>query len=262
MSTTRTSYWRAFASAIARRATSTGSPTPLPGSGAKTSTSARSPTIWSWVTAFGRCRSQAASIGVWPWFLSQRASLPARVVLPEPCRPASMITVGGFFANRSRRVSPPRMPTSSSLTILTTCCAGFRASETSAPLARSLTCLTNSRTTGSATSASSSAIRISRQVLSMSVSDSRPLPRRSDRTEVRRSDRVSNTTDGLPGRWATASRRCLLALLPGSPAGQPNGASAARPSLTSTGARALSPDSAGAAARAGRRPPGRAPPPP
>ena len=38
----------------------------------------------------------------------------------------------------SRRVSPPRMPTSSSLTILTTCWAGFSAPETSAPLARSL----------------------------------------------------------------------------------------------------------------------------
>ena len=162
VSTTSTSYWRLVASATARRATSTGSPTPLPGSGAKTSTPARSPTIWSWVTAFGRWRSQAASIGVWPWPLSQCASLPASVVLPEPCRPASMITVGGFLAKRSRRVSPPRMPTSSSLTILTTCCAGFSASETSAPSARSLTCRTNARTTGSATSASSSAMRISR----------------------------------------------------------------------------------------------------
>ena len=50
-----------------------------------------------------------------------------------------MITVGGFLANRSRRVSPPRMVTSSSLTILMTCCAGFSASLTSAPRARSLT---------------------------------------------------------------------------------------------------------------------------
>ena len=44
-----------------------------------------------------------------------------------------MITVGGFLAKRSRRVSPPRMPTSSSLTILMTCWAGFSAWETSAP---------------------------------------------------------------------------------------------------------------------------------
>jgi len=45
----------------------------------------------------GRCKSQATSSGVWPWSRSQRPSLPASVVLPEPCRPASMITVGGFL---------------------------------------------------------------------------------------------------------------------------------------------------------------------
>ena len=38
-----------------------------------------------------------------------------------------MITVGGFLANCSRRVSPPRIATSSSLTILMTCCAGLSA---------------------------------------------------------------------------------------------------------------------------------------
>ena len=54
-------------------------------------------------------------------------SLPASVVLPEPCRPASMITVGGVLAYRSRRVSPPRISMSSSLTILMTCWAGFSA---------------------------------------------------------------------------------------------------------------------------------------
>ena len=68
---------------------------------------------------------RAAVYGPCP--LSHFASLPARVVLPEPCRPASMITVGGFLANASWRVSPPRMPTSSSLTILTTCWAGLSA---------------------------------------------------------------------------------------------------------------------------------------
>ena len=64
----------------------------------RTATPARSPTICSWLTAFGRCRSQATSSGVWPCPRSQRASLPASVVLPEPCRPASMITVGGCLA--------------------------------------------------------------------------------------------------------------------------------------------------------------------
>ena len=38
-----------------------------------------------------------------------------------------MITVGGVLANSSRRVSPPRIAMSSSLTILMTCCAGFSA---------------------------------------------------------------------------------------------------------------------------------------
>ncbi len=48
------------------------------------------------------------------------------------------MTVGGLRANLNWRVSPPRMVMSSSLTILTTCCAGLSAPETSAPLARSL----------------------------------------------------------------------------------------------------------------------------
>ena len=77
--------------------------------------------------------------GVLPCSLSHSASLPASVVLPEPCRPASMITVGGALANRSRRASPPRIWTSSSLTILMTCCAGFSAADTSSRRARSLT---------------------------------------------------------------------------------------------------------------------------
>src|SRR5260370_17335699 len=137
-------------------------------------------------------------MGVLPCPLSHSASLAASVVLPEPCRPASMITVGGTLANRSRRSSPPRMPTSSSLTILTTCWAGFSAPETSSPLARSLTRAMNCLTTGSATSASSREMRISRAVASMSAADSRPRPRREEKTCVRRSDRVSNTRPRLP----------------------------------------------------------------
>ena len=152
------------------------------------------------MTALGRCRSQATSSGVCPWPLSQCASLPASVVLPEPCRPASMITLGGSLASRSRRVSPPRMAMSSSLTILTTCWAGFSAPETSAPLARSLIRAMKPRTTGSATSASSSAMRISRAVVSMSASDSLPLPRRLASAPLRRSERVSNTLSSLPAR--------------------------------------------------------------
>ena len=131
--------WRARRASTPSFATCTGSPTPLPGSGAKTGTPACPPTTCSWFTAFGRWRSAATSIGVWPSFSSHFASLPASVVLPAPWRPASMMTVGGFFANCRRRCSPPRIATSSSLTICTTCCAGFSALLTSSPSARSRT---------------------------------------------------------------------------------------------------------------------------
>ncbi len=56
-----------------------------------------------------------------------------------------------------------------------------------------MTFLMNVRTTGRATSASSSAMRISRAVASMSASDRRPLPRRFLKVAARRSERVSNT---------------------------------------------------------------------
>ena len=82
---------------------------------------------------------------------------------------------------------------SSSFTILMTCCAGLSAALTSAPRARSLTLAMNALTTGSATSASSSAMRISRAVASMSASERRPLPLRDVKTLSSRSDRVSNT---------------------------------------------------------------------
>src|SRR3954469_12235022 len=174
------------------RAASTGSPTPLPAYGAHTSTPACLPTTSSCCTALGRCRSAAMSSGTCRCSFSQRPSLPASVVLPAPCKPASITTVGGALASWIGRASPPRMVTSSSLTILMTCCAGFSACDTSAPRARSLSAAMNSRTTGSATSASSSAMRISRAVPSMSASDSRPLPRSDLKTVSSRSDRVSN----------------------------------------------------------------------
>ena len=45
--------------------------------------------------------------------LSRSASLPACVVLPEPCRPTSMITDGGASENCSRACAPPSSATSS-----------------------------------------------------------------------------------------------------------------------------------------------------
>src|SRR6266568_4085814 len=115
-----------------------------------------------------------------------------------------MMTVGGTLANRSRLASPPSISTSSSLTILMTCCAGLSACMTSAPSARSLTLAMKVRTTGSATSASSSAILISRQVASMSAADSRPRPRKDEKTWVSRSESVSNTC----GELLRAAIRC------------------------------------------------------
>ena len=202
VSTTTTSNSRRWASTMDALATATGSPTPLPGSGAKTCTPARWPTTCSWLTAFGRWRSAATSSGEWPWALSQSASLPASVVLPAPWRPASMITVGGFLAKRIVRVSPPRIATSSSSTILMMACDGFSAPVSSAPLARSRTRATKSRTTARLTSASSSATRISRAVASMSASLSRVLPRRFLNVAARRSERVSNTESAYPARPA------------------------------------------------------------
>ena len=221
VSTITTSCCFSRANAIPRRATSTGSPGPAcgsasaaaadaPGCGANTGTPARSPTTVSWSTAFGRCRSQATSSGVCPCWCSQRPSLPARVVLPAPCRPASRITVGGFFASCSRRVWPPSTSTNWSCTICTTCWAGFSACDTSIPRARSRTAAVKSRTTGRATSASSRARRISRTVASMSASDSRPLPRSDLKVAASRSESEANTGSGYPaqaGGSAPASSR-------------------------------------------------------
>ena len=111
-----------------------------------------------------------------------------------------MITVGGFLAKRMVRVSPPRMLTSSSSTILMMACEGLSAPLSSAPLARSRTFATKSRTTARLTSASSSATRISRAVASMSASLSRVLPRRFLNVAARRSERVSNTESDYPAR--------------------------------------------------------------
>ena len=87
-----------------------------------------------------------------------------------------MMIVGGFFAKFSGRSTPwPSTSVSSSLTIFTTCWAGLSASDTSVPNARSRTLPVKERTTSSATSASSSARRISRIVPSISASESLPL---------------------------------------------------------------------------------------
>ena len=63
----------------------------------------------------------------------------AVVVLPEPLRPTSMMTVGGFEASLRVAGSPPRMLISSSLTMPTTICGPVTDFTTSWPRARSRT---------------------------------------------------------------------------------------------------------------------------
>ena len=112
---------------------------------------------------------------------------------PRPADPASRMTVGGVLAKPQPRVSPPRIATSSSWTILTTCCAGFSAAGDLRAERALLDPGGELRTTGRATSASSSAVRISRTVASTSASDSRPLPRRPLKVAARRSEREVNS---------------------------------------------------------------------
>ena len=71
--------------------------------------------------------------------------LAAVVVLPEPCRPAIKITVGGCEANLKRAVSLPSSAISSSRTILITCSEGERAVSTSVPTALTRICSIRSR---------------------------------------------------------------------------------------------------------------------
>src|SRR5262245_37689867 len=163
-------------------------------------TSMRSPRTRSCSTAAGRWRSAPTSSGLRPSATRWRASLPAAVVFPEPCRPTSITTVGGFELIASLPVSPPSVVTSSSWTILMTCCAGLRLFATSAPRARSLTRLMNDFTTVTFTSASSSATRISLASSSMSLSLSGPRPRRRSNMRSYRSARQSNTRTTVCGQ--------------------------------------------------------------
>ncbi len=64
--------------------------------------------------AAGRYTSAATSSGRLCWRSRKRASLPMVVVLPEPCRPTSMIPVGPFFANLMLLSTGPISSTSSS----------------------------------------------------------------------------------------------------------------------------------------------------
>ena len=200
VSTITTECWRRFASLMALFATFTGLPRTFsssrvtPRSGAKTGTPARSPTTSSWVTALGRCRSAATSSGVWPCALQVVSELARERGLTGALQ-AREHDDGGARTWRccKGRALPPRISMSSSWTILTTCCPGLRAPDTSAPTARSRIRSVKVVTTDSATSASRRARRISRTVPSISASVSLPFPRRLRKVAVSRSDRLANT---------------------------------------------------------------------
>src|SRR5207237_10573644 len=72
--------------------------------------------------AAGRYTSVDTKIGRCPCWVSHLASLPVVVVLPEPCRPTIIHTVGGFAAN-SGFACLASSAASSSRTTLPTCWA-------------------------------------------------------------------------------------------------------------------------------------------
>ena len=150
------------------------------------------PRVLSWSTAAGRYTSAAASNGCCPCFWKWRASFAALVVLPEPCRPTSITTVGGWGAIARRWAEPPSSSTSSSRTTLTTCCPGVSDWSTSCPTALTRTRSMKPFTTLKLTSASSRATRTSRRASWMFSSVNRPNPRSRSRMPVRRLVRLSS----------------------------------------------------------------------
>ena len=123
---------------------------------------------------------------------SHLASLPTVVVLPAPCRPAISTTAGGWVARSSPAFWPPISAVSSRCTTPTRAWPGVRLPTTSWPSAFSRTRATKSRTTGRATSASSSAMRISRSISWVLDSVSRASPRIVLTTRASRCDRFSS----------------------------------------------------------------------
>ena len=136
--------------------------------------------------------SDAISTFLRSFSFSRLAILAVDVVLPDPCRPTIMTTAGGVTSIIRSDVSDPSIAVSWSLTILTTCCPGVTDRSTLLPTASSVTLSTKSRTTGRATSASSSATRTSRiaERTSASVSAPRPAACRIRRPDGRKENRT------------------------------------------------------------------------
>src|SRR5712675_1624866 len=145
--------------------------------------------------------------------ISQRASLPAVVVLPAPWRPASKITSGGCTFRLKPAPPPPSTATSSRCRMPIRACPGFRLALTSVPSARSLTASIKRFTTGSATSASSSAMRTSRSVAAIFSSVSRPRPRSVAMAALKRALSWSNIRQLYGTGLSLPCRHYAMALL-------------------------------------------------
>ena len=140
-----------------------------------TPTSACSPNKRSCSRAAGRVISSDATITfLRSRVFSRNASLPAVVVLPDPCKPTIKITAGGLVAIFNGAASPPSISTSASCTILMTCWSGRTDRKLATPTASVRSFSIKLLTTGKATSASSKARRTSRNAASTSASDSAP----------------------------------------------------------------------------------------
>ena len=107
---------------------------------------------------------------------SKFASLPVVVVLPAPCRPTIIITVGGLLATAILLCSPPISSVSSSCTTLITCCpvSNFHYILSDSTFRHTLYKIF---TTLKLTSASKRARRTSLIISFTSASETFPLPR-------------------------------------------------------------------------------------
>ncbi len=119
--------------------------------------------------------SHATKSGRLPCFFNCKASFPHSVVLPAPCNPHIIITVGSLELTSNFALPVPINAINSSFTILMTCCAGFSDSSTCCPTAFSETSLINCFATLMFTSASKSAMRTSR--IAERISNSVSFPR-------------------------------------------------------------------------------------
>ncbi|MNE22094.1 hypothetical protein D3C80_1152830 [compost metagenome] len=134
--------------------------------------------------------------------------MPEVVVLPAPCRPAIIITVGGLLALASFAWLPPISSVSSLLTMSMMTMPGVKLSITSLPTDFSFTLDTKSLTTLKLTSASRSARRTSRMASFTSSSDTFPLPRSLLNTFCNLPVKPSNAICGLlPSCYSNLCKR-------------------------------------------------------